>query len=133
MPGCCRHAAASSSIGSATTSAPSELSSNRDRRAPLQEITKNTGFGPTLYLLFATLEGAQAFYFYRERIIMNTARVLRYFLIRLLPVVGLVVSDAMAQNDPPGRVGRLNHAEGAVTFSPSGDNEWTDAELNRPL
>ena len=39
----------------------------------------------------------------------------------------------LAQADPPGRVGRLNHADGSVIFSPAGDNEWTDAEANRPL
>ena len=52
---------------------------------------------------------------------------------RLLPALGLLSAPAIAQEDPPGRVGRLNHTEGAVTFSLAGDNEWTDAELNRPL
>ena len=64
---------------------------------------------------------------------MNTAHMLRYFVVRLLPLLGLLSAHAIAQNDPPGRVGRLNHAEGVVTFSPAGDNEWIDAELNRPL
>jgi hypothetical protein len=30
-------------------------------------------------------------------------------------------------------VARVNHAQGPVVFSPAGDNEWTDAALNRPL
>ena len=47
--------------------------------------------------------------------------------------VGLCVAPAWAQSDPPGRVAQLNYVEGAVTFSPAGDNEWIDAELNRPL
>jgi hypothetical protein len=52
----------------------------------------------------------------------------------LLPVMlGLAAFGAAAQGDPPGRVGRLNHAEGAVTFAPAGDNEFIDADLNRPL
>ena len=64
---------------------------------------------------------------------MNTAHLLRYFVARLLPLLGLLSAHATAQEDPPGRVGRLNHTEGVVTFSLAGDNEWTDAELNRPL
>lgn len=48
-------------------------------------------------------------------------------------LMGAWAAQAGAQNDPPGRVGRLNHLEGSVSFSPAGDNEWTDAELNRPL
>jgi len=64
---------------------------------------------------------------------MNTAHLLRFFVVRLLPMLGLLGAQAIAQTDPPGRVGRLNHAQGAVTFSPVGDNEWIDAELNRPL
>ena len=64
---------------------------------------------------------------------MNTAHLLRYFVAHLLPVLGLLSAHATAQEDPPGRVGRLNHTEGVVTFSLAGDNEWTDAELNRPL
>jgi hypothetical protein len=50
-----------------------------------------------------------------------------------LLLLGLPAGYAMAQADPPGRIGRLNYAEGAVTFSPAGDNEWIDAEFNRPL
>jgi hypothetical protein len=50
-----------------------------------------------------------------------------------LLVIVLCSCAALAQADPPGRVGRLNHAEGTVTFAPAGDNEWTDAVRNRPL
>ncbi len=35
--------------------------------------------------------------------------------------------------DPPGRVARLNFMEGSVTFQPGGENDWVNAELNRPL
>jgi hypothetical protein len=66
---------------------------------------------------------------------MTPGHLLHFFLFRLLPILlfGLLGSRAMAQTDPPGRVARLNHAEGPVVFSPAGDNEWTDAEFNRPL
>src|SRR3954470_24198927 len=57
------------------------------------------------------------------------------FLACLLPLLalGLASTRAIAESDPPGRVGRLNHSEGAVTFAPAGDNEWIEAEPNRPL
>jgi hypothetical protein len=66
---------------------------------------------------------------------MTPGRLFQIFLFRLFPalLVALLGGPAMAQADPPGRVARLNHAEGTTVFSPSGDDEWTDAELNRPL
>lgn len=56
------------------------------------------------------------------------------FLSRILPMLAMAAAalPALAQ-EPPGRVARLNHVEGPVVFSPLGDNEWTDAVLNRPL
>jgi len=43
--------------------------------------------------------------------------------------------DPQSQNDqdPPGRVARLNFIDGAVSFQPGGESEWVDASLNRPL
>jgi hypothetical protein len=35
--------------------------------------------------------------------------------------------------DPSGRVARLNYMEGSVSFQPGGENDWVDAVLNRPL
>jgi hypothetical protein len=35
--------------------------------------------------------------------------------------------------DPPGRVARLNYMEGSVSFQPGGENDWVDAVINRPL
>jgi len=35
--------------------------------------------------------------------------------------------------DPPGRIARLNFIDGAVSFQPVGENDWRDASLNRPL
>jgi hypothetical protein len=40
---------------------------------------------------------------------------------------------AAALADPPSRVARLAFAEGTVSFSPAGDNDWVRANLNRPL
>ena len=35
--------------------------------------------------------------------------------------------------DPPGRVGRLNLIQGAVSFRPAGEDDWVTADLNRPV
>jgi hypothetical protein len=42
---------------------------------------------------------------------------------------------AAAQDDPPGRVARINFLQGNDSFQPSGggDNDWVTAELNRPV
>jgi len=38
-----------------------------------------------------------------------------------------------AEQDPPSRVGRLSFIRGAVSFVPAGENDWVEAQLNRPL
>ena len=40
---------------------------------------------------------------------------------------------AAAQEDPPGRVARLNYMEGSVSYQVSGDTDWVQADPNRPL
>jgi len=35
--------------------------------------------------------------------------------------------------DPPVRVGRLSYANGEVSYSPAGSDEWVQAQVNRPL
>jgi len=37
------------------------------------------------------------------------------------------------QDDPPGRVARLGHIEGSVSFQPAGESEWVEAVRNRPM
>ncbi len=37
------------------------------------------------------------------------------------------------EGDPPNRVARLSYMEGAVSFEPSGENDWSQATLNYPL
>jgi hypothetical protein len=44
--------------------------------------------------------------------------------------VGLAAS---ALADPPDRVARLAYSSGAVSFSPAGQDQWSQADLNRPL
>ncbi|HET9402470.1 MAG TPA: DUF6600 domain-containing protein [Candidatus Acidoferrales bacterium] len=47
----------------------------------------------------------------------------------------LAAPRAFAQADPPGRVARLNLAQGSISFLPSGgtDDDWVQAVVNRPL
>ncbi|MDQ6759025.1 MAG: hypothetical protein M3Z32_04040 [Acidobacteriota bacterium] len=52
---------------------------------------------------------------------------------RLLLLTLTAVCFATAQDDPPGRVGRLNYLSGTVSFQPGGLDEWVPAVLNRPL
>ncbi|MDH6591721.1 hypothetical protein M2165_001610 [Variovorax sp. TBS-050B] len=49
-----------------------------------------------------------------------------------LALLGLAAA-ASAQQDPPGRVARLNLQQGSVSFAPAGDERWYDAQPNRPL
>lgn len=41
--------------------------------------------------------------------------------------------DQTPDQDPPGRVARLNFSQGSVSFQPGGENDWVDAVPNRPL
>jgi hypothetical protein len=36
-------------------------------------------------------------------------------------------------NDPPGRVARLNYLQGSVSFQPAGESDWVPAVVNRPM
>jgi FecR protein len=51
------------------------------------------------------------------------------FLFAVLVIRPLFGQDA----DPPGRVARLSYMEGAVSFEPSGEDNWSEASLNYPL
>ena len=59
------------------------------------------------------------------------ARRLRVFI--FLIGVALSVFSGWASADPPSRIARLGYVSGAVSFSPSGENDWARATLNRPL
>jgi len=37
------------------------------------------------------------------------------------------------EQDPPGRVARLNFSQGSVSFRPAGENDWVTAVPNRPM
>jgi len=40
---------------------------------------------------------------------------------------------AADDNDPPGRVARLNYLQGSVSFQPAGESDWVPAVVNRPM
>jgi hypothetical protein len=52
----------------------------------------------------------------------------------LLAGFGLAFSSpARADDDPPGRVARLNYIQGTISFQPGGETDWVQANPNRPL
>lgn len=52
---------------------------------------------------------------------------------RILFLLTVAVLLASAQNDPPGRVGRLGYMSGQVSFRPGDVDDWVQADFNRPL
>lgn len=56
------------------------------------------------------------------------------FLLIVILAIG-ISRPVLADDDPPGRVARLNLAQGSVSFQPAGggDNDWTAAVVNRPM
>ncbi len=52
----------------------------------------------------------------------------------ILVCLGLLTAGlASADDDPPGRVARLGVADGQVSFSPAGTDDWVTAVVNRPV
>src|SRR5438552_2382186 len=53
----------------------------------------------------------------------------------LLAGIALLGATAAAQDedDPPGRVARMNFSQGSVSFQPGGEGDWVSAVPNRPL
>jgi hypothetical protein len=59
-----------------------------------------------------------------------------YFLFLLLAFGFLSAFPGVAaadDDDPPGRVARLNYIQGSVSFQPDGQTDWLQANSNRPL
>lgn len=67
---------------------------------------------------------------------MNRMNVRRLsFPAALVFFVSLISSVALFgdEGDPPDRVLRLSYMQGAVSFEPSGENDWSEATLNYPV
>src|SRR5512132_4202806 len=48
-------------------------------------------------------------------------------------VVSIFTSLVWAENDPPGRVARLQYMTGSVSIQPRGTEDWVAGSVNRPL
>ena len=48
-------------------------------------------------------------------------------------VATLLATSTCAMADPPSRVARLGYTSGPVSFSSGGDDQWAQAQVNRPL
>ena len=69
---------------------------------------------------------------------MNTARTLlrarQWLTCALVSLAALACSTpALAEEDPPGRVGRLAALQGSVSWFDHEQGQWDEAERNRPL
>jgi hypothetical protein len=47
--------------------------------------------------------------------------------------IAVLAVSGWVSADPPSRVARLGYMNGAVSFSPAGENDWVQATINRPL
>jgi hypothetical protein len=69
----------------------------------------------------------------------TTSKYFRLFAIALLAIVSAIaiphitLAQDQPQDDPPGRVGRLNFIQGSVSYQVEGDTDWVQADPNRPL
>jgi hypothetical protein len=64
---------------------------------------------------------------------MKKALTLIFPLCLITAFIVVLPSTAFADDDPPGRVARLNYIQGSVSYQPSGEKDWIDANPNRPL
>lgn len=66
-------------------------------------------------------------------------KLMKKSLMLIFPVLLAIASflahpiPAAADDDPPGRVARLNCSQGSISLQPSGEQDWADANPNRPL
>jgi len=51
----------------------------------------------------------------------------------LLPIAFMPATAVADDDDPPGRVARMNYTQGSVSFQPGGEGDWVDAVPNRPM
>src|SRR5712672_1669661 len=55
------------------------------------------------------------------------------FLVLVVSFLSAFSAAALADDDPPGRVARLNYMQGSVSFQPGGESDWVHASPNRPM
>jgi len=66
---------------------------------------------------------------------MNTIKRISWSVLFAMALTAALCVSGRADDDPPGRVGRINYLQGQVSFQPSGgsDSDWVTAVPNRPL
>jgi hypothetical protein len=66
---------------------------------------------------------------------MRTAKGITWAALCAMALTAALCVSGRADDDPPGRVGRINYLQGQVSFQPSGggDSDWVTAVPNRPL
>src|SRR5215472_4740955 len=66
---------------------------------------------------------------------MNTSRIWITALVAavMTAVLGVPQGAGAQEQDPPGRIARINYSEGSVSFQPGGEGDWLQAVPNRPL
>jgi hypothetical protein len=65
--------------------------------------------------------------------IMRKSASLFIFLLSITGLSAAIARPAAAQDDPPSRVARLNYIQGSVSYQVAGDQDWVQADPNRPL
>ncbi|HLV88028.1 MAG TPA: DUF6600 domain-containing protein [Candidatus Sulfotelmatobacter sp.] len=55
------------------------------------------------------------------------------FVLQLSTITRAQDEDDDQGQDPPGRVARLNYAQGSISFRPAGEDDWVTAVPNRPM
>jgi hypothetical protein len=56
-----------------------------------------------------------------------------WILLAGIALLGATAAAAQDEDDPPGRVARMNFSQGSVSFQPGGEGDWVSAVPNRPL
>src|SRR6266404_2319213 len=64
---------------------------------------------------------------------MRKPKTVLLFLVLVVSFLSAFSAAALADDDPPGRVARLNYMQGSVSFQPGGESDWVQASPNRPL
>ncbi|MDR3412027.1 MAG: hypothetical protein P4L87_13965 [Formivibrio sp.] len=57
----------------------------------------------------------------------------RFYLFIVIAGIAMLLCSGLVSADPPSRVARLGYLSGAVSFSPAGERDWGQANINRPL
>jgi len=65
--------------------------------------------------------------------VINVKTQAKFLAATFLFAVFLVTLAFGEEGDPPNRVARLSYMDGAVSFEPAGENNWSQATLNYPV